>query len=243
MSAGTAATTADAPIARHTVDERLPFRPRTLSMGERTRREALTYFSPRNRRIVTLTDAGPIALGLRLEFDPSLVAYVERPRRLALTDKQQIDVSFWTRDHAGNERFVLFVPTCGTLPSTAGLAAVRDRDVLNAAARRHGFELTYVTERELLSTSAERGAYWQLLPHVQHHCRLIVRSLVESAVEAAFVLTPKSTLRGISKQLADRFTSDQVAAVIAAMVHRGRLRILVHAGFNEDTVMEVVNAT
>lgn len=242
MSAGAAATTTDTPIARHTIDETLPFRPRAISMGERTRRETLTYFSPRNRRIVTLTDAGPIALGLRLEFDPSLVAFVERPRRLALTEKQQIDVSFWTRDHAGNERFLLFIPTCGTLSSTTGLAAVRDRSVLDAAARRHGFELTYVTERELISASAERSAYWQLLPHVQHHRRLLVRSLVEPAVEVALTITPRATLRGISKQLADRFTVDQVAAVMAAMIHRGRLRISTHAGFNEDTVLEVADA-
>jgi len=242
MTAGAAATTGDAPVSRHMVDNTLPFKPRILSMGERSRRETLSYSSPRNGRIVTLTDPGPIALGLRYEFDATLEVFVERPRRLALTPKQQIDVSFWTRDRDGIERMVLFVPTAGTVPSTTGLAAVRDRDILDAAARRHGFELTYVTERELLSASAERGAHWQLLPHVQHYRRLPTRALVESAIAALLATSPTVTLRRAGQQLAERFTVDQVAAVLAAWVHGGRLRIPTHAGFNEDTVMEVIDA-
>lgn len=242
MSAGAAATITDAPLTRHYVDESLPYRPRPLSTGERTRRETLTYNSPRNRRILTLTDAGPIALGLKLEFDSRLVAFVERPRRIALTEKQQIDVTFWTRDIDGVERFLLFIPSGGTVPSTSGLAAVRDRDALDTAARRHGIEFTYVAERDLLSASAERGAYWQLLPHVQHYRRLLVRSLVEASINALLAVTPSITLRGACTQLADRFTADQVAAVLAMMVHRGRLRITAHVGFNEDSVLEVAHA-
>jgi hypothetical protein len=202
----------------------------------------LTYYSPRNGRIVTLTDAGPISLGLKLEFDPCLQAFVERPRRIALSEKQQIDITFWTRDWNGDEQFLLFIPSSGAVASTTGLAAVRDREVLDAAARRNGIELIYVAERDLLSASAERGAYWQLLPHVQHHRRLLVRSLVEASIEALLAVTPSLTLRGASKQLSERFTADQVAAVLAALVHRGRLRIAAPVGFNEDSVLEVANA-
>jgi len=243
MSAGAAATVNATPLTRHHVDESLPFRPRKLSTGERCRRETLTYYSPRNKRIVTLTDAGPVALGLKLEFDPSLVAFVERPRRIALSEKQQIDLTYWTRDVKGKEQFLLFIPSAGTIASTRGLAAVRDREALDAAARRHGIELTYVAERDLLSASAERGAYWQLLPHVQHHRRLRVRSFVEASIEALLAVTPSLTLRGASKQLGERFTPDQVAAVLASMVHRGRLRIAAPVGFNEDSVLEVARAT
>lgn len=242
MSAGAAATVNTGPLTRHHLDESLPYRPRLLSAGERTRRETLTFYSPRNNRIVTLTDAGPIALGLKLEFEPTLVAFVERPRRIAMSEKQHIDLTFWTRDCKGKEQFLLFIPSGGTIASTRGLAAVRDRETIDAAARKHGVEITYVAERDLLSASAERGAYWQLLPHVQHHRRLLVRSLVESSIEALLAVTPSLTLRGASKQLAERFTADQVAAVLAAMVHRGRLRIVAPVGFNEDSVLEVAHA-
>lgn len=33
------------------------------------------------------------------------MAYVERPRRMALSPKQDIDMSFWTRNRAGEERY------------------------------------------------------------------------------------------------------------------------------------------
>lgn len=242
MSAGTAATLADPAITSHYVDKSLPHQPRRLSRSERTRREVLIYYSPRNDRIVTLADAVNIALGLQLEFDPAVARFVERPRRIALTTKQQIDLSFWIRGHDGQERYYLAIPAGGTTGSTSGTVSIRNRDVLDAAAHRHGIELQYVTERELLYSSAERGAYWQLLPHVQHHRRLVNRVLVRAGIDAALALTPRSTLRALTQQFAERFTTDQVAAVVGTMIHQGALRIIEPAGFCEDSLLEVNHA-
>lgn len=242
MSAGAAATVADSAITSHHIDPTLPHQPRPLTRSERTRRETLVYHSPRNNRIVTLADAVTITLGLKLEFDSTLAVFVERPRRIALSPKQQIDLSFWTRSHSGEERYYLAIPSAGTVGSTSGAAAIRGGEALQEAAQRHGIEIHFVTEKELVSASAMLGAYWQLLPHVQHHRRLSNRVFVQAGIRALLALVPRTTLKQLVQQLGDRYPSDQVQAVVAAMIHDGSLRILEPAGFSQDSILEVMYA-
>ena len=103
MTAGTAATRVETDVSLHAGDATLPFKPRPLTRSERNRREIFVFHSPRNRRVVTVVQILHLASALRFEFDPSLLAYVERPRRIALSPRQEIDISFWTRDRAGEE--------------------------------------------------------------------------------------------------------------------------------------------
>ena len=55
MTAGTKATQTN-PINAHAVNATLPYAPRTLNRGERSRREVFVFFSPRNQRITTIAD-------------------------------------------------------------------------------------------------------------------------------------------------------------------------------------------
>ena len=124
MTAGTTATADASSVASHAIDPKLPYTPRKLTRGERNRREVLVFFSPRNQRIVTIADAVNSAVALKFEFDPNIKRYIERPRRIQLTAKQQIDVSFWTRDASGEERFYLVVPETGTVGSTTSFSSL-----------------------------------------------------------------------------------------------------------------------
>src|SRR5690606_10561691 len=151
MTAGTSATADVSSVASHATDPNLPCTPRKLTRGERNRREVFVFFSPRNQRVVTIADAVNAAMALKFEFDPNIQKYVERPRRIQFTTKQQIDVSFWTRNASGEERFYLVVPEAGTVGSTSGTVSIRDRSELDDAAERNGIRLHYVTELELLS--------------------------------------------------------------------------------------------
>ena len=243
MSAGAAATAiiTDAGVTSHHVDASLPHKPRVLSRPERSRRETFVYYSPRNSRIVTLCEAINIALALKFEFDASLETFVERPRRIALSAKQEIDLSFWTRGSNGEESYYLVIPNAGTMGSTSGTVAIRDRQVLDEAAQRHGLNLHYITEKELITASAELAAYWQLLAHVQHYRRLLNRVFIRASIQAVFACTPSSTLRQIVHQLQERFLADQVTAVVAGMIHGGSLRITEFGGFSQDTLLEVIH--
>ncbi len=240
MAAGNAATRVDPDSDDHTVNPKLPFQPRKLTRSERNHREIFVFHSPRNDRVVTLAELINLALALRFEFDPNLIAYVERPRRLALTARQEIDISFWTLDKGGNERYCLVIPNAGTVGSTSGTVAVRDRDQLDDAASRHQLELTYVTERELITTIADCATAFELLPHVWAYRRLISRSLIRSHIDAHLINNPRTTLAQLLKLI--DYPADSVRAVVAAMVHDGTLRLVDYLPGNTTVTLEVRRA-
>ncbi len=240
MAAGTAATAIPEDLNEHLVDTTLPHKPRLLTRGERNRKELFVFHSPRNNRTVTISNILLLALALKFEFDPSLIAYVERPRRLALSAKQQIDISFWTRDKTGQEHFYLAIPNAGTVASTAGTANIRDREVLDEAAARHGLTLTYVTEREMVSAIAQCRTAFELLPHVWAYGRLLVRSTIRAQINALMATTPRTTLAQLIKLL--DFQPDAIQAVTAAMIHDGTLRLVDYLPGNTTATLEVVRA-
>lgn len=243
MTVGTRATQAT-PIEAHATTSALPYEPRRLTRGERGRREIFVYFSVRNQRIVTVADTVNVAMVLQLEFDVSLTHFVERPRRLQLSDKQQIDISFWTRSKTGEERFWLVIPDSGKVGSTSGTFAIRDRSVLDAAAERQGLILHYVTEEQLLASRLWLATAFELLPLVWLHQRLVNRSLIRMRVEEQLRQVERMSLSGLIKALAHEPTYEptRVRAVVAAMIHQGRLRLVDYQPGASDAVLEVVHA-
>lgn len=240
MTAGTTATAGASSVASHAIDPNLPYTPRKLTRGERNRREVLVFFSPRNRRIVTIADAVNAAMALKFEFDPNIQKYVERPRRIQFTTKQQIDVSFWTRDALGEERFYLVVPEAGTVGSTSGTVSIRDRSELDDAAERNGIRLHYVTESELLSARTWLATGFELLPLVWDYGRLVTRSLIRNQIHARLANTERVSLSNLIKAL--DFTPANVRAVVAGMIHQGELRLVDYLPGAADAVLEVVRA-
>ncbi len=239
MTAGTKATQAT-PIQAHATTAHLPYTPRVLSRGERSRRELFVYFSSRNQRIVTIADMVNVAMGLRLEFDPTLSQYVERPRRLQLSDKQDIDITFWTRSTSGEERFVLVIPEGGTVGSTSGTVAIRDRSVLDAAAHRQGLTLHYVSQEELLAHRSWLATAFELLPLVWLHERLLNRSMIRARIEGLMRNVARTNLSGLIQAL--DYEPIHVRAVVAGMVHQGALRLVDYQPGALDAVLEVPHA-
>jgi hypothetical protein len=240
MTAGHAAIRVDVESDAHAANPKLSFQPRKLTRSERNHREIFVYHSPRNDRVVTLAELINLALALRFEFDPNLIAYVERPRRMALTARQEIDISFWTRDRAGNERYYLAIPNAGTVGSTSGTVAVRDREQLDEAAARHHLELTYVTERDLIAAIADCATAFELLPHVWAYRRLMSRSLIRAHIDAHLANNPRTTLAQLLKVV--DYPADSVRAVVAAMIHDGTLRLVDYLPGNATVTLEVRRA-
>lgn len=240
MTAGTTATADASFVASHTTDANLPYAPRRLTRGERNRREVFVFFSPRNQRVATIADVVNAAVGLKFEFDPNIQNYVERPRRIQFTTKQQIDVSFWTRDASGEERFYLVVPEAGTVGSTTGTVSIRDRSELDEAGRRNGIRLHYVTEAELLSARTWLATGFELLPLVWDYGRLPTRSLIRNQIRARLANTERVSLSNLIKTL--EFTPASVRAVVAGMVHRGDLRLVEYLPGASDATLEMLRA-
>ncbi|MCO5055844.1 hypothetical protein [Thermomonas sp.] len=240
MTAGTSATADASSIASHATDSYLPYTPRKLTRGERSRREVFVFFSPRNQRVVTIADAINAAVALKLEFDPNIQKYIERPRRIRFTVKQQIDVSFWTRNKSGEERFYLVVPEAGTIGSTTGTVSIRNRAELDDAALRNGIRLHYVTEPELLSARTWLATGFELLPLVWDYGRLATRSLIRNQIRARLVNTERVSISNLINTL--DFTPANVRAVVAAMIHQGELQLADYLPGAADAVLEVVRA-
>ncbi|WP_027080406.1 hypothetical protein [Luteimonas mephitis] len=240
MTAGITATADASSATSHATEPNLPYTPRKLSLGERNRHETFVFFSPRNRRVVTVADMVNVAVALKFEFNPNIRRYIERPRRIQFTAKQQIDVSFWTRDTSGEERFYLVVPEAGTVGSTTGTVSIRDRSELDDAAQRNGIRLHYISEPELLSAQAWLATGFELLPLVWDYGRLATRSLIRNQIRALLANTERVSLSNLIKTL--DFTPANVRAVAAGMIHQGELRLVDYSPGAADAILEVVCA-
>lgn len=240
MNAGTSATIVDPSIDRHYTNPNLPYRPRVLSRGERTRRETFVFYSPKSQRVVTVCEFIGFALALQLEFSPAMAAYVERPRRLALAPKHEIDVSFWARDKSGEEFFYLAIPSAGTIASTRGVASIKDRALLDEVALRHGIKLTYKTEHDLIAAGAQINAYFLLLPHVQSARRILDRAIIRKDILAFLQGITRASFRQLIA-VQENVDSSSVVAVAASMVHDGTLRLVDHSLLSQDSMLEVAH--
>lgn len=240
MTAGTSATADTSSAASHVFDPNLPYEPRKLSRGERSRREVFVFFSPRNQRVVTVADVLNAAVALQLEFDSSIQQYIERPRRLQLTPKQQIDVSFWTRSTSGEEKFLLVIPEGGTVGSTTGNVSIRDHIELDAAATRNGIRLHYLSEAKLLSARTMLTIGFELLPLVWEYGRLPTRSLIRNRIRARLANIERVSLSNLVMTL--DFKSASIRAVVAGMIHAGELRLVDYLPGAADAILEVVRA-
>lgn len=242
MTAGSAATWQAQPSAdsSHSTDTTLTFQPRRLTRGERSRGLTHVYWSPRNRRIVTIADAVSAALAMQLEFDPTLTCYVERPRRLELTPRQEIDISFWSLSKRGEERFWLALPDAGAPGHGAGHFAVRDPQLLEAAASRAGITLHTVSESQLRSQLAGLKAFNELLQHVWEYARQPVRSVIRRHIEDRLRNSPRVSLSSLVRGL--DFSEGAIKSVVAAMVHDGSARLVDYTPGLVDAVLEAPDA-
>ena len=242
MTAGTASThSTTAPNdPSQTGDTTLPYQPRPLTRGERNRRLTHVFYSVRNHRIVTVTEAINAAAAMMFEFDPSLEVYVERPRRLQLSPRQQIDIAFWTRTREGQERFYVTVPEAGTIGSTSGTVSVRDPSVLAEVAQRHEMTLHILTEAQLRSQSAWLKTCNELMLHLWEYTRQPARSVIRHHIEGRLAQASRISLSGLVPTL--DYTHTAIKAVVAAMIHDGSLRLVEYTPGMIDAVLEVGGA-
>lgn len=220
----------------HHVDPALPYAPRPLSRGKRDRREVFVYYSPRNQRVVTVADAVTFAAALQLEFDSTIALYIERPRRLQISEKFVIDVSFLAITRSGEQRFILVLPNGRKTRSTGSVAGLPDTLELDEIAKRNGIYLSYVTEDHLLSQLPAMGEAFDLLPLVWSSERLANRASL--AQQILNILGRVERFRLSDLIGATSATTHEVRATVAWLIHSGTLRLIDYVQGAPDAILE-----
>lgn len=180
----------------------LPYTPRVLTNDERSDRDLHVFYSPRNQRIAAVTEVLGFALALRLEFDPSTAFWVERPRLVTVTERRQVELSFWVRDRTGGERFLWLVGAPDTRLLAGGARQARDHDALDAAFHRAGVRCDYVFEAELVEDAPYLSNCLRSLPYAQAYDRLDTATFLREEVRQHFESFPRSTFLAVEAALA-----------------------------------------
>lgn len=212
-----------------------PFSPRELSIGERKAGDLRLFNSPKLGRRVELLGPLTFLTALRLEFDPHVLGYVERPRMLEVLDRQ-VELHFWTRERRGLERFWLIVPNDEAIDPTSPRRAHREADAFIDAANRAHINVQFVFEDELVRDATRLTAYRRLLPYVQSAVDLSNREQLRERVRELFGLAPRATIEHVCAELRGFHRADVMASV-ADLVHAGELA-LASPVLNRTSVIE-----
>jgi hypothetical protein len=235
MSAGKSATSTEA-MSHHTA-KGLPYSPIGLRRGKRDSREVFVFESPKGRRIATIAELPNFCLALLLEFDPSIAQYVERPRRISLAVRRELELSFWTRGRDGSESYLLVVPDKRVAASSTGLVKLPPDAELVAVAMDHGINLRIVTQAELTSQAHAISSAFELLPLVNASARLQNRSEVAAKIMAITASAARMSVKVLIQHIdASTFAA---SSIVAWLIHRGNLSLIDYLPGASDAFVEV----
>lgn len=202
----------------------LPFAPRPLTRREQRRYDLYLYQSPKADRRVELIGCLATALSLRFEFDPDVVAFIERPRTLEVNDGR-VELAFWTRETRNRERFWLLVPADDTLNPRSSRREYRHARALVEAAQAAHLSLEFVFEEDMRKCAPTLSTWYRLLPYVQTARALPNRVVLRQQVRSVFDGLAQATLDQIEGTL-HSFHSADVRAAVCDLIHCGELSLV-----------------
>jgi hypothetical protein len=214
---------------------RLPYSPRPLTLPERRRLDLYLYMSPKAGRQVDLIGCLRMAFAMGLEFNPDVLAYVERPRTLAVGD-QRTEFDFWTSEAHGRERFWLLVTADETVHPNSPRHEHRRAQALVEAAQAAQISVEFVFEEDLLRRADELYTWYRLLPYVQTALHLPSRMVLREQVLAVLKNVPRATLDQVEAEL-HRFNRADVRAAIAHLIHAGQVKLDKTANLSRFSVL------
>ena len=150
----------------HSHNSTTAFAERPLTRKERSRYDTYVFFSPKQNKIVEVTNVVALAFFLEREFDPKIEACVPRPRLLTLPDRRTVELDFWTRTRDGQENFWVLI---GKNDIEKGPSAIvpRDESLWTRAAQTAGLMLDFIFEHQIDRRAQRAANCLRMLPHVQ----------------------------------------------------------------------------
>lgn len=200
-----------------------PFQPRPLTRPERRDDDLHAFQSPKEKRRIEVIGVPAVGLALLLEFNPNIVAYIERPRVLE-TSAGRHELAFWIRNKQGHERFLFIVPTSSSQPGQNGRRIHRRTEALLEAAKRAEIQLIFVSEPDLLDQRMRITQALRMLAYVQDVQRLPNRLYLRERVRAHFELSARARFSHVEQSMPE-FAASDVRAVVCDLVHQGELTI------------------
>lgn len=198
------------------------FAPRILAHQEQRRSDIYMFMSPKAGRRVIVARPSSLAFALELEFTPSVVMFVERPRRLPST-AGTIELSFWSRTEAGRETFTWIAHVPHTRQASPR-EEERRAEALRSAAQAAQIDLSVVSEPHLCRQPLVNMNRLRLLPWVQSAKHLDHAEEIRLRVLEAFQFRPRLSFVQIESDLRAYDWRD-VRAVACALVHGGHASI------------------
>lgn len=212
-----------------------PFEARRLTLAELRAGDIHSYWSPKEGRLVRVSGLPSIALALLLEFDPNVVAFVERPRILC-AGNDRYEISFWVRERSGVERMPLIVRSCD-MERGKGRAGHRRAAALIEAATAAYIPLEFVLERDVLAQRAKIALAYRQLPSVQCATQLANRAQISDRIIAALDEFGRMRLAQLEAALGGYCEAD-LTCVLAYLLHQGQIQCNAEDRLRRSTLFE-----
>jgi len=195
---------------------------RPLSSSELKRLDVYMFGSPKEARVVAVHGPLQLAVRLQLEFDPQIVAVVERPRRLEVGLRSQ-ELHFWWRHKNGREHYALVFSDEDTIPGTDGRRRPREVDRLRQASQTAGMQLHLLTKDEILRPAMRTELCFHLLGFTQSLGSLDSAVGICHSVAQVMQSGTKLAVRELNAELS-HIPVSQLRIVVAHLLHIGYLQ-------------------
>ncbi len=216
------------------LDHARPYEARVLSKPELKKLDVYSFESPKERRLVRVVSLSWI-VALRLEFDPGVSAYVERPRLLHVNERRY-ELDIWYRELDGRERCVMVVPHGTSVADATGRRRHRHAQQLLDAAERASVPLRFEAEADLLRELPHSLARLRMLPLVQTAQRLRNRIPLRQRILQFAASLERFRMSQLVIAMEGYMPSD-VRAVACDLVHVGQLQIDPSQPLNAGTLL------
>jgi len=219
-------------------NSKLPYTARELSPREVRDEDVYTYNSPKmGGKRIRVAKLANLILALRLEFDPEVESYIERPRQLAC-DSETYEFSFWFRLKSGREFLPLLVSTGTSEPGASARRCHRKERQLLEAAERAQLPLKFEFETDLLQLGPAFASWLRMLPGVQLASRFKHRGDLRARILDVAKRVDRVRISQIIDAL-DGFPPGDVRCVVADLIHAGHLSIDPKSPLTEHLIVKV----
>jgi hypothetical protein len=213
-----------------------PVKPRTFGRREFERRNVYGFLSIKERRAIEIDGLPALSVALSLECDPQISAYVERPRKLSVLDKN-LELDFWVRHKSGREEFLLVVSEAECVSNPGGTRSPRESGRLTEAASAASINLRCVTEYDVRIEGGRLMVRNRLLAFTQVAQTLANGLAIRTRVLEYFARADRARIDQVEQALAPLTPSD-LHAVICELVCLGALTFEPAHGLTRHTVIE-----
>lgn len=206
-------------IHRSASQRNTTYQGRALTHAEIRQSDYRAFHSPLLDSRIETKGPAQLATALRLEFDSSVDCYAIRPRKIAVTDDESVEVFAWVRHASGHENYIVLLPDRNSKNATR-LSRFEDR--VNRAIATSGLNVSVQQNSKCLERAGDVATLMCLLQWIR-----LSGSVPEAMDVSRAVLSTVDLLRTPSiKEVIARTASiarSSVLSVVAALLHAGEL--------------------